>query len=77
MMSVSLFQVAQSFYSLKQEGLYYSQDDKSGRYPALKNKICNERKKGKGDDSLKFLHFLMENLKDNKINLRSKLFIMK
>ena len=65
MMSVSLFQVAQSFYFLKQEGLYYSQDDKSGRYPVLKNKICKERKKG--DDSLKFLHFLMENLKDNKL----------
>lgn len=65
-MSVSLFQVAQSFYFLKQEGLYYSQDNKSGRYPFLKNKICKERKKRKGDDSLKFLHFLMENLKDNK-----------
>jgi glycosyltransferase involved in cell wall biosynthesis len=63
-MSVSLFQVAQSFYFLKQEGLYYSQDDKFGRYPDLKNKICKERKKG--NDSLKFLHFLMENLKDNK-----------
>jgi glycosyltransferase involved in cell wall biosynthesis len=63
-MSVSLFQVAQSFYFLKQEGLYYSQDDKFGRYPDLKNKICKERKKG--NDSLKFLNFLMENLKDNK-----------
>jgi glycosyltransferase involved in cell wall biosynthesis len=62
--SVSLFQVAQSFYFLKQEGLYYSQDNKSGRYPFLKSKICKGKKQG--NDSLKFLHFLMENLKDNK-----------
>ena len=62
-MLVSLLQVAQSFYFLRQEGIYYSQDEKLGRFPALKNKICKEKKKGY--DSLKFLHFLLEKLKDN------------
>jgi glycosyltransferase involved in cell wall biosynthesis len=68
MMSVSLYQVAQSFYFMRYPGLYYSMDDKSGRYPFLKNKTCKVRKNLIGGyDSLKFLHFLIEKLNDTKL----------
>ena len=71
-MSVSLYQIAQSFYFMKQAGLYYSRDDKWGRYPALKNKTCKFRKNFKrGYDSLKFLNFLLEKLKDNEIEIQT------
>jgi glycosyltransferase involved in cell wall biosynthesis len=72
MMTVSLYQIAQSFYFMKQAGLYYSKDDKRGRYPALKNKTCKFRKNFKrGYDSLKFLNFLLEKLKDNEIEIQT------
>ena len=68
MMTVSLYQTAQSFYFMKQPGLYYSRDEKWGRYPALKNKTCKFKKNfRRGFDSLKFLNFLMKKLKDNEI----------
>ena len=68
MMSVSLYHVAQSFYFMRYAGLYYSKDDKSGRYPFLKNKTCKIRKNViRGYDSIKFLNFLIEKLKDNKL----------
>ena len=72
MMTVSLYQIAQSFYFMKQAGLYYSRDDKWGRYSALKNKTCKFRKNFKrGYDSLKFLNFLLEKLKDNEIEIQT------
>jgi glycosyltransferase involved in cell wall biosynthesis len=68
MMSVSLYQVANSYYLMRYAGLYISKDDKSGRYPFLKNKVCKVRKNViKGYHELKFLNFLIEKLKDNKI----------
>lgn len=66
MMTVSLYQVAQSFYLMRQAGLYYSRDDKLTRFPFLKDKKCIVRQNViRGLDGLKFLHFLMEKLKDN------------
>ena len=68
MMTVSLYQVAQSFYLMKQVGLYYSRDDKMGRFPVLKEKKCIVRENViRGLDGLKFLHFLMDKLKDNEL----------
>ena len=68
MMTVSLYQVAQSFYLMKQVGLYYSRDDKMGRFPILKEKKCIVRENViRGLDGLKFLHFLMDKLKDNEL----------
>ena len=68
MMSVSLYQVAQSFYFMRYPGLYYSKDDKSRRFSFLKNKTCKVRKNIiRGYDSLKFLHFLIEKLNDTKL----------
>ena len=68
MMTVSLYQVAQSFYLMRQVGLYYSRDDKMGRFPILKEKKCIVRENViRGLDGLKFLHFLMDKLKDNEL----------
>ena len=68
MMTVSLYQVAQSFYLMKQVGLYYSRDDKMGRFPVLKEKKCIVRENViRGLDGLKFLHFLMDKLNDNEL----------
>ena len=68
MMTVSLYQVAQSFYLFRQAGLYYSRDDKLGRFPILKDKKCIIRENViRGLDGLKFLHFLLDKLKDNEI----------
>ena len=72
MMIISLYQIAQSFYLMKQAGLYYSREYKWRRYPALKNKTCKFRKNFKrGYDSLKFLNFLLEKLKDNEIEIQT------
>ena len=68
MMTVSLYEVAQSYYLLKQNGLYYSRDDKKGRFPQIPNKKCIIRNNViRGLDALKFLHFLMERFRDNEL----------
>ena len=66
-MTVSLFQIAKSYYYMKESGYYYSKDDK-------KRIIFNNTKKSKpnknvfrGMDQVKFLHFLIEKTKKNKI----------
>ena len=67
MITVSLYQVAQSYYLLNQPGYYYSLDEKKNRFPHLPNKKCKE-KEGvvKGIDHIKFLQFLVDKLDDNK-----------
>ena len=66
MITVSLYQVAQSYYSLRQPGYYYSLDEKKNRFPILGDKKCKE-KQGiiKGIDHIKFLQFLIDKLDDN------------
>jgi len=76
MMSVSLYQVAQSFYFMRYPGLYYSKDDKSRKFSFLKNKTCKVRKNIiRGYDSLKFLHFLIEKLNDTKLEKQTIVFL--
>ena len=63
-MVVSLFQIAKSYYYLKEKGYYYSKDDKK--------KILFKKPKPKknvllGMDQVKFLYFLLEKMKNNKI----------
>ena len=68
MTTVSLYQVAQSYYLLNQVGLYYSRDDKKGSYPFLSSKKCIKKYDFiKGLDSLKFLNFLNDKFEDNEI----------
>ena len=54
-MTVSLFQIAKSYYYMKESGYYYSKDDKK-----KKNDIL-------GMDLVKYLQFLIEKTKKNKI----------
>ena len=68
MITVSLYQVAQSYYCLRQPGYYYTFDERRNRYPLSKNKKCRV-KEGiiKGIDHIKFLQFLLDKLDDNEI----------
>ena len=68
MITVSLYQVAQSYYCLRQPGYYYTFDERSRRYLFTKNKKCKV-KDGivKGIDHIKFLQFLLDKLDDNEI----------
>jgi hypothetical protein len=75
MMLVSLYQKARSYYLMRQAGLYYSRDDKRGKYPFLKRKICKKRHNViKGLDGLKFVHFLIDKLKDNELEKQISIF---
>ena len=68
MMLVSIYQKARSYYLMRQAGLYYPRDDKRGKYPFLKRKICKKRHNAiTGLDGLKFVHFLTDKLKDNEL----------
>ena len=65
-MTVSLFQIAKSFYYMKENGYYYSKDDKK--------KLLNKKRESKpirnfirGMDHVKLLQFLIEKTKNNKI----------
>jgi hypothetical protein len=64
---LSLFEVAQSYYLIKQQpGYYYSRFEYVNKYPALKNKKCKTRDNViKGIDPIKFLNYIMEKFKDN------------
>jgi len=66
-MTVSLFQVAKSYYYLQESGYYYSKDDKIKII--LKNNITSNNKRNiiKGMDEVKLLQFLIEKTKNNKI----------
>ena len=64
MITVSLYNVAQSYYLLKQPGYYYTFDERKGRFPKTKNK-CNQKEGIKGFDQLKFLQFLIDIYEDN------------
>ena len=66
MITFSLYQVAQTYYCLRQPGYYYTFDERRNKFPLIKNKACNTREGViKGIDHVKFLHFLMDKLEDN------------
>ena len=66
LISITLYQVAQSFYLYRDFGYYYSRDEFSGRFPLIPNKKCKiKAKPNKGLDSLKFITYLYDTLEDN------------
>jgi hypothetical protein len=67
---LSLFEVAQSYYLIKQQpGYYYSYyGENKNKYPDLKDKKCKTRDNViKGIDPIKFLNYIMEKFKDNEL----------
>jgi len=68
MITVSLYQVAQSYYGMRQPGYYYTFDEKRKGYPK-KKKECKKKKGIIEDlDHLKFLQFLFDILEDNEFD---------
>jgi len=78
MITVSLYQVAQSYYCLRQPGYYYTFDERRNRFPLSKNKKCRI-KEGivKGIDHIKFLQFLIDKLDDNEIGKKTIYYELK
>ena len=68
MITISLYQVANSYYCLKQPGYYYTFDERRNRYPLTKTKKC-KIKEGviKEIDHIKYLQFLLDKIEDNEL----------
>ena len=66
-MVVAIYQVAQSYYLMKQVGYYYSRDEFSNRLPFQKNKKCKPNRKIKKIGQLKLLEFLIEKTRNNEL----------
>jgi glycosyltransferase involved in cell wall biosynthesis len=66
MITLSLYEVAQSYYCLRQPGYYYTFDERKNKFPLSKNKTCKV-KKGviKNLDHLKYIQYLVDKLRDN------------
>ena len=68
MLTVSLYQVAQSYYCLRQLGYYYTFDEKRNGFPRTKNKECSIKEGVVKDiDHIKYLQFLVDKLDDNEL----------
>ena len=66
-MSVAIFQVAQSYYLMNQVGYYYSRDEFSNRFSIQKNKKCKPNGKENKIGQLKLLQFLLEKTRNNEL----------
>ena len=66
-MIVSLFQIAKSYYYMKENGYYYSKDDKRRIKFNNTKKIKSNKNVIKDMDQVKYLQFLIEKTKNNKI----------
>ena len=67
-MAVALFQVAQSYYLMKEIGYYYSRDEFGGRFPAVKGRTCKPNtNKIKDMGHIKLLQFLLEKTENNEL----------
>lgn len=69
-LTVTLFQIAKSYYMLKELGYYYSRDEKKGRYPKLPWKKCINRDDVKTNE-LSFLNYLYDNMDNNEIERKT------
>ena len=65
MITVSLYNVAQSYYLFRQPGYYYTFDERKGRFPLNYEKKCRQKEGIRGYDHLKFLQFLIDIYEDN------------
>ena len=71
LLSITLYQVAQSFYLYKEVGYYYSRDESSGKFPPLPNKKCKiKAEPNTGLDSLKLITYLYDTFEDNEFDRR-------
>ena len=59
-MSISLFQLANSYYLMKEIGYIYTLDQKKSKISLAKNSICKAVNKIKDFDFFKFLQYLVE-----------------
>ena len=67
-MTVSLYQIAQSYYLMNEPGYYYSGSEKKNFYPNVKERKCkNNKNLIKDMNEIKFLKFLLEKTKNNLI----------
>ena len=66
-MTVSLFQIAKSYYYMKETGYYYSKDDKRRIKLNSTKKIKLNKAAIRGVDQVKLLQFLLEKTKNNRI----------
>ena len=69
-MAFTLFQIANSYYYMKEEGYYYSKEDKGSKLllSTINNFVPNVNETIiKGIDPIKYLQFLVEKTRNNKI----------
>ena len=70
--TVTLYQLAQSYYMFKQVGYYYSRDERAGKFPNVPGKVCPTRENASYEfDSLKFINYLYDNMGDNEIERKT------
>ena len=68
MITFSLYQVAKSYYCLRQIGYYYTLDERRNKFPLTKKKKCLRKNETLTDiDHIKFMQFLLDKLDDNKL----------
>ena len=66
-MIVGIYQIAQSYFLMKQVGYYYSKDEYSNNLPFQKNKKCKTNGKIGGFGEVKLLQFLVEKTRNNEL----------
>jgi len=71
-LTVTLYQLAQSYYMFKQVGYYYSRDERKGNYPDVPGRKCPYRTDVMYNlDGLKFINYLYDNMADNYIERKT------
>ena len=71
-LTVTLFQLAQSYFMFRELGYYYSRDERGGNFPAIPGKTCIIRENiNHNMDGLKFLNYLYDNMADNLIERKT------
>ena len=71
-LTVTLYQLAQSYYMFREVGYYYSRDERGGKYPNVPGKTCIIRERNNHNmDGLKFLTYLYDNMADNEIERKT------
>ena len=68
MITISLYEVAQSYYGLRQPGYYYTFDERRNKFPLSKTKTC-KIKEGviRNLDHIKYMQYLVDKLEDNEL----------
>ena len=66
LMVVYLLKFAKSYYLMKEKGYYYSHDECKNKINLIKNKKCKINHAIKGIDPIKYLNFLLINMREIK-----------